>query len=100
MLYALDRKIVFPQNFLGVGGRKIFRDLVYVMRGIMKADHKFYKETGIYDDLPNKQKKTMAKIKLAGKLISNKKLSKKMGDMMIKGMLMPYKKVLEKAGKE
>lgn len=100
MLYALDRKIVFPQNFLGVGGRKIFRDLVYVMRGIMKEDHKFYKETGIYDDLPNKQKKTMAKIKLAGKLINNKKLSKKMGNMMIKGMLMPYKKVLEKAEKE
>ena len=37
---------------------KIFRDLIYVMcRGMMKADHKFYKEHGIYD-FPYKQKKS------------------------------------------
>ena len=41
---------------LGVYGMKIFRDLIYIMQGLMKADHKFYKEHGIYD-FPQKQKK-------------------------------------------
>ena len=53
---ALDKGLTRPMNFYGVGGMKIFRDLIYVMRGLMKADHKFYKEHGIYD-FPQKQKK-------------------------------------------
>ena len=36
-------------NFLGLGGIKIFRDLIYSMRGVVKDDHRFYKERGLYD---------------------------------------------------
>ena len=28
---------------------KIFRDLIWMMRGLMKADHEFYKAHGMYD---------------------------------------------------
>lgn len=49
LAYALETGYAPPQNFLGVGGMKIFRDLIYQMRGLMKADHKFYKQHGIYD---------------------------------------------------
>ena len=38
-----------PPNFLGVGGLKIFRDLIYENRGILSADHRFYQENGLYD---------------------------------------------------
>lgn len=48
LVFALDKKLSRPANFYGVGGMKIFRDLIYVMQGLMKADHKFYKEHGIY----------------------------------------------------
>ena len=41
LVYALDNKYVQPSNFLGVGGMKIFRDLIYLMQGLMRADHKF-----------------------------------------------------------
>ncbi|MEG2541344.1 MAG: NAD(P)H-dependent oxidoreductase, partial [Clostridia bacterium] len=51
IVYADKNKFVMPQNFYGVGGLKIFRDLIYIMRGLMKADHKFYKQHGFYDDL-------------------------------------------------
>ena len=37
------------QTFLGVGGHKIFRDLVYHYRGVMSADYKFYKENKLLD---------------------------------------------------
>ena len=42
--YALNTKYVPPQNFYGIGGMKIFRDLIWLMQGMMKADHKFYKQ--------------------------------------------------------
>ncbi len=38
-----------PATFLGVGGRKIFRDLMWAMRGIMRADHAYYTREGLYD---------------------------------------------------
>lgn len=38
-----------PGTFLGVGGRKIFRDLTYGLRGLLSADHAYYREEGLYD---------------------------------------------------
>lgn len=93
--YALTNGYVPPKNFYGVGGMKIFRDLIWQMQGMMKADHKFYKAHGQYD-FPQKQKGTMLKMYLVGALISNDKIKSKMGNMMNEGMIMPYKKILDK----
>ena len=92
--YALENKYVPPQNFYGIGGMKIFRDLIWIMQGMMKADHKFYKAHGQYD-FPQKEWPTMLKMYLVGGLISNPKIKAKMGNAMNEGMLMPYKKLLE-----
>ena len=93
-MYALVNKYVPPQNFYGIGGMKIFRDLIWLMQGMMKADHKFYKAHGQYD-FPQKEWATMMKMYLVGGLISNPKVQAKMGNAMNEGMLMPYKKLLE-----
>lgn len=97
--YALEHSYVQPQNFLGVGGMKIFRDLIYMMRGMMRADHKFYKKHKQYD-FPQKKKGTIMGMYLVGMMLSNKKIKTKMGNKMNEGMLMPYKKVLDKLEKE
>ncbi len=94
MTYALETGYVPPRTFYGVGGMKIFRDLIYLMRGIMQADHKFYKKHGIYD-FPQKKKGTLLAMMLVGSVMNNPKLRKKMGNKMNEGMLMPYKKVLD-----
>ncbi len=96
--YAIENKYVQPSNFLGVGGMKIFRDLIYQMRGMMKADHKFYKEHGQYD-FPHKKKMTTAMMYLVGAALSSEKVKAKMGNKMTEGMLMPYKSVLNKLDK-
>jgi hypothetical protein len=44
-----DEAWIRPASFLGVGGRKIFRDLMWSMRGIMRADHAYYSREGLYD---------------------------------------------------
>ena len=54
LCYALEHKYVPPQNFYGIGGMKVFRDLIWIMQGMMRADHKFYKSHGQYD-FPQKQ---------------------------------------------
>ncbi|MBE6666237.1 MAG: iron-sulfur protein [Ruminococcaceae bacterium] len=95
LCYALENKYVPPQNFYGIGGMKIFRDLIWIMQGMMKADHQFYKAHGQYD-FPQKQWGTMLKMYLVGALISSPKLKAKLGNKMNEGMLMPYEKILKK----
>ena len=99
LTYALDHRYLPPQNFYGIGGMKVFRDLIWLMQGMMKADHKFYKAHGQYD-FPQKQWPKMLAMYGVGALLSSKKLKAKMGSAMTDGMLMPYTKVLEKAKKE
>lgn len=93
--YALDNAYVPPQNFYGIGGMKIFRDLIWLMQGMMKADHKFYKKHGQYD-FPQKKRGRMLAMYLVGAMMGSEKLKAKMGGKMTEGMLMPYKKVLDK----
>ena len=96
LVFALDHKLSRPANFYGVGGMKIFRDLIYVMQGMMKADHKFYKEHGIYD-FPQKQKKRILQMKLVGALIAIPSVQKKMKGQMNQYIISPYEKVVEQA---
>ncbi|MBE5778703.1 MAG: iron-sulfur protein [Clostridiales bacterium] len=93
--FALENNYVQPRNFYGVGGMKIFRDLIWVMRGLMKADHLFYKKHGVYD-FPQKQWGKMLAMNLLGSLVRNPKIKAKMGNKMNEGMVAPYRKVLKK----
>lgn len=102
LAYAVKHKYVQPADFLGVGGMKIFRDLIFVMQGLMKADHKFYKAHGQYD-FPQKQMPRVIAMYLVGGLMSmpvkSGKAKAKMTEMMNEGMIMPYQKALKKAEK-
>ena len=97
--YALENQYVPPRNFYGVGGMKIFRDLIWLMQGMMRADHKFYKSHGEYD-FPQKKFGMMLKMYLVGAMLSSPKMLSKMGNAMNDGMLMPYRKLFEKMDKD
>lgn len=97
LMYALAAKVDLPQNFYGVGGTRIFRDLIWLMRGLMKADHKFYKAHGIYDDLPHRHVGRMLKMKFIGVLFNNRTLRSKMGARLNEGMAAPYAKAVKDA---
>ena len=99
LAYALEHKNTGPQNFYGVGGMKIFRDLIYQMRGFMRADHKFFKSHGQYD-FPQKQWPKSLAMYLIGAMMANPKLHSKMDGKMNEGMLMPYTKVLKNLDKK
>ncbi|OUP23634.1 NAD(P)H-dependent oxidoreductase [Gemmiger sp. An194] len=94
LTFAMDKKLTRPANFYGVGGMKIFRDLIYVMQGLMKADHKFYKQQGIYD-FPQKQKKRILQMKLVGTLLAVPSIQKQAKGKMTEAIVGPYRKVIE-----
>ena len=96
LAFAMEQKLTRPANFYGVGGMKIFRDLIYVMQGLMKADHKFYKEHGIYD-FPQKQKKRIWQMRLVGALMAVPSIQRKAKGKMTEAMIGPYEKVVEQA---
>jgi len=82
-----------PQTFLGVGGHKIFRDLVYNYRGVMTADYKFYKEKNLLDfPTRNISQRLLGKILLIMKKVFKLKMKpKEMNNQRLK----PYYKLLE-----
>ncbi len=92
--YAIKYKYTPPKNFYGVGGMKIFRDLTWLMRGMMKADHRFYKRHGFYD-FPQKKIGTVLKMYLVGALMSSPKIKAKIGNKMNEKMIAQYKNVIE-----
>ena len=102
LAYAVKNKYTQPADFLGVGGMKIFRDLIFIMQGLMKADHKFYKAHGQYD-FPQKQMPRVLAMYLVGSLmavpVKGGKAKAKMTQMMNEGMIMPYQKALKEAAK-
>ena len=95
LCYAVKEKYLPPKNFYGVGGMKIFRDLIWQMQGLMREDHRFYKEHHFYD-FPQKKRGKMMAMYLVGMMMNHPKLRKKMGSKITEGMIMPYKKVIEK----
>lgn len=94
LVFALENRLSRPANFYGVGGMKIFRDLIYLMQGMMKADHKFYKKHGIYD-FPQKQKKRILQMKLVGALISVPSVQKKLKGQLNHYIIGPYEEVVK-----
>ena len=96
LAYALRTGHTRPANFWGVGGMKIFRDLIWQMQGLMREDHKFFKAHGQYD-FPQKHRARMLAMYAVGAMNANPKLRRKLGGKMTEGMLMPYRAVLKKA---
>lgn len=93
LAYALKHRMTVNENFYGVGGKKIFRDLVYEMQGMMQADHRFYKEKHLYD-FPQKKLGTILFMKLIGCLLNAPLTRKKVQPKITEGMLMPYEKII------
>ena len=98
LTFALETGHTAPKNFLGVGGMKIFRDLIFEMRGMMRADHKFYKKQGIYD-FPKRLSPRSLLMYLVGALLANEKILAKTGNKMNEGMIAPYEKMFKKLTK-
>jgi len=55
LIHYSEKKYVRPEDFLGTGGWKIFRDEIFNgLRMVWQADHRYFKRNGYYD-FPDKK---------------------------------------------
>jgi len=84
-----------PQTFLGVGGAKIFRDLVYFNRGVMGADYRFYKKEKLFDfPTRNYRQRLVGKLLLFMQKIPAMQKEFQNPKSMNDNRLKPYRKLL------
>lgn len=88
---------VKPAGFLGVGGRKIFRDDIYGrLRFPFRADHHYYKKNGFYD-FPQRDYKTRVRNAIMLLLTRIPSVRKEIYTGRIKKeMVKPLEKVLDR----
>lgn len=92
-----DENYIKPETFLGVGGRKIFRDDIWGrLRFPFQADHKFYGKHGIYD-FPQKDRKARITNTMLILLTKIPKMRKEIYNKRMKAeIIKPFQKVVEK----
>lgn len=86
-----------PATFLGVGGRKIFRDEIWGnLRFPFAADYRFYKNTSFYD-FPQKDYSNRIRNLIFEWILKIPALRKKIyNEMMVEKMVEPFQKLLNK----
>lgn len=87
-----------PVSFLGLGGMKIFRDEIYGgLRFVFQKDHQYYRANGIYD-FP--QRRLLFRLLITFLTLISKipGIRGKIRRRLKSSMILPYRRVLEKAG--
>ena len=95
LCWAVEKDHDRPATFLGVGGRKVFRDLIYKTRFIFMADHRYYKENDHYD-FPQKDIKFRVINTIFPPLMKIPPVRKKMQQNFNKFMIKPFEYYKEK----
>lgn len=93
VMWGMEAGFSRPPTFLGVGGHKVFRDLIYSMRGVFKADHDYYKANRMYD-FPQKNLKQQALNVMFYSMRSIPSLRDRMYREGNRRMISPHRKVL------
>ena len=89
-----DSEYIPTPTFLGIGGAKVLRDLVYGLKGIFREDDIYYTAKGLYD-FPQKKWKNRA-FNIFVKVINHiPVLRKKIYENAVKEMVKPHKNIVE-----
>jgi len=92
--YFMENKPAPKNSFYGIGGMKVFRDLIFNMRGMLTEDHDYYKAHKLYD-FPEKHYITHFFMRFGIKYISSPKRFKKYSPKLNTFILARYKKILD-----
>ncbi len=85
---------VRPRTFLGIAGMKIFRDDIWGgLRIIFRADHKAYKQMGVYD-FPQRKVLRRVLVSLGWLITGLPGIRSRFPSMMKSQMIRPYQRVL------
>jgi multimeric flavodoxin WrbA len=84
-----------PQTFLGIAGMKVFRDDIWGgLRIVFRADHKAYKQLGVYD-FPQRKIGRQILVRLGWFITGLPGIRRRFPQMIKQQMIQPYRKVLD-----
>jgi multimeric flavodoxin WrbA len=84
-----------PRTFLGIAGMKVFRDDVWGgLRIVFRADHKAYKQLGVYD-FPQRKIGRQILVRLGWFVTGLPGIRRRFPQMIKQQMIQPYRKVLD-----
>ena len=87
---------IAPPTFLGVAGRKLFRDEIWAsLRFVFHADHRYYKRHGLYD-FPKRSLKTRLTNAVVQLLVRIPRFRKEFLKRIKSEMVKPLEKLLDK----
>ncbi|MBU4199430.1 MAG: NAD(P)H-dependent oxidoreductase [Verrucomicrobia bacterium] len=96
LLRHVEEHTPVQPTFLGVGGHKIFRDLIYELRFVFKADYLFYAKHGLFD-YPQKNIRKRLQTGFFSLLTAIPAFRPAFYRMANSKMLEPYQKVVDQA---
>jgi len=96
LVNAANVNYVKPMTFLGIGGRKLFRDEVYSnMRFPFLADHEYYEANGFYDFPDENSKEFQHSVKML-EAIKDPEFRKQVRNSMTENLVKPLQEFVEK----
>ena len=93
---AGETNLDFGGSFYRAGGQKLFRDFVFNTSAVFTADDKFYKKSGLYATLPQRQWKRRFRNTIFSLMVAVPFLRRQIHREFIPGMVAPYKKKLKR----
>jgi multimeric flavodoxin WrbA len=95
LIRQADSGYIRPRTFLGIAGMKIFRDDVWGgLRIVFRADHKAYKQLGVYD-FPQRKIGRQILVRLGWFITGLPGIRRRFPQMVKQQMIQPYRKVLD-----
>lgn len=94
LCWALENEVRVPQDFPGAGAGVLTRDMLWLLRGLFRADHRFYRTMRFYD-FPHRRFPRMLSLLLLGAVMRSARLRRILGKRMNDGLLAPYERVIE-----
>jgi hypothetical protein len=95
LVWLAETGYIRPHTFLGVGGMKVFRDDIWGrLRTVFQADHRAYKQMGIYDFPQKDWGIRMLNVATAG-LLRLPGFRREFARRIKSQMVQPYQKVVQ-----
>lgn len=93
--YALEHGCAPSRSFYAEGGRKLLRDAVWLRRGMMPEDYRYFKAGGLLD-FPQRRRITRLKLLLLGALLRSPAIRRRLGARFNDALLAPYRRVIDR----
>jgi multimeric flavodoxin WrbA len=95
LVWSAETGYIRPPTFLGVGGTKVFRDDIWGrLRTVFQADHRAYRQMGIYD-FPHSDWRIRLLNSLTALLFKVPRFREEFARRIKSQMVRPYQRVLE-----